>query len=113
LIQVTVPITALLGVDERQGQLDTGQLIPAEVVRDLMSHPGTVFHRLLTDSAGRLLEYSPGVYRPKAEVYRRHHRYKHAAKAEVGIEEDGTATIKTRWGQTYTTKPEPVEEPPF
>jgi len=33
LIQVTVPITALLGVDERPGQLDAGQLIPAEVVR--------------------------------------------------------------------------------
>ena len=60
LIQVTVPITALLGVDERQGQLDTGQLIPGEVVRDLMAHPGTVFHRLLTDPAGNLLEYSPG-----------------------------------------------------
>jgi hypothetical protein len=157
LIQVTVPITALLGVDERQGRLDTGQLIPAEVVRDLMSHPGTVFHRLLTDPAGNLLEYSPGIYRPKVEVDRfirtrhqtcvmpccshpsrscdidhavawpegksagtnlgpldrRHHRYKHATKAEVGIAEDGTATIKTRWGQTYTTKPELVEEPPF
>jgi hypothetical protein len=157
LIQVTVPITALLGIDERQGQLDTGQLIPAEVVRDLMSHPGTIFHRLLTDPAGQLLEYSPGIYRPKAEVDRfirtrhktcvmpccshpsrscdidhavawpegkstgtnlgpldrRHHRYKHATKAEVTIAEDGTATIKTRWGQTYTTKPEPVEEPPF
>jgi hypothetical protein len=34
-------------------------------------------------------------------------------KAEVTIAEDGTATITTRWGQTYTTKPEPVEEPPF
>ncbi|WP_211769325.1 HNH endonuclease signature motif containing protein [Kutzneria sp. CA-103260] len=157
LIQVAVPITALLGVDERPGQLDTGQLLPAPVVRDLMSHPGTVFHRLLTDPAGQLLEYSPGIYRPKAEVDRfirtrhrtcvmpccshpsrscdvdhavawpegkstgtnlgpldrRHHRYKHATKAKVVIADDGTTTIETRWGQTYTTKPEPVEEPPF
>jgi len=157
LIQVTVPITALLGVDDRPGQLDAGQVIPAEVVRDLMSHPGTLFHRLLTDPAGNLLEYSPGVYRPKADVDRfirtrhrtcvmpccshpsrscdidhavawpegkstgknlgpldrRHHRYKHATNAEVSIEEDGTTTIKTRWGQTYVTRPEPVEEPPF
>ncbi|QUQ65813.1 HNH endonuclease signature motif containing protein [Kutzneria sp. CA-103260] len=157
LIQVTVPITALLGVDDRPGQLDAGQVIPAEVVRDLMAHPGTVFHRLLTDPAGNLLEYSPGIYRPKAEVDRfirtrnrtcvmpccshpsrscdvdhavawpegkstgtnlgpldrRHHRYKHATKAKVSIAEDGTATVETRWGQTYTTRPEPVEEPPF
>jgi len=34
-------------------------------------------------------------------------------KAEVTVEEDGTATIKTRWGQTYVTRPEPVDEPPF
>jgi len=157
LIQVTVPITALLGVDERPGQLDAGQVIPAEVVRELMAHPGTIFHRLLTDPAGNLLEYSPDVYRPKADVDRfvrarhrtcvmpccshpsrscdidhavawpegkstgrnlgpldrRHHRWKHATKARVTIEEDGTATIETRWGQTYVTKPEPVEEPPF
>ncbi|QUQ67015.1 hypothetical protein JJ691_47430 [Kutzneria sp. CA-103260] len=157
LIQVTVPITALLGVDDRPGQLDAGQLIPAEVVRDLMSQPGTVFHRLLTDGAGNLLEYSPGMYRPKAEVDRfirtrhrtcvmpccshpsrscdldhavawpegkttgtnlgpldrRHHRYKHATKAKVTIAEDGTASIQTRWGQTYSTKPDPLDEPPF
>ncbi|MFI9386676.1 DUF222 domain-containing protein [Kutzneria sp. NPDC052558] len=157
LIQVTVPITALLGVDERPGQLDTGQVIPAEVVRDLMAEPGTVFHRLLTDEAGRLVEYSPGVYRPTAEVDRfirarhrtcvmpccshpsrscdidhavawpegkstgtnlgpldrRHHRYKHATDAKIGIADDGTTTIETRWGQRYVTRPEPVEEPPF
>ncbi|MFI9383152.1 DUF222 domain-containing protein [Kutzneria sp. NPDC052558] len=157
LIQVTVPITALLGVDERPGQLDTGQVIPAEVVRDLMAEPGTVFHRLLTDEAGRLVEYSPGVYRPTAEVDRfirarhrtcvmpccshpsrscdidhavawpegkstgtnlgpldrRHHRYKHATDAKIGIADDGTTTIDTRWGQRYVTRPEPVEEPPF
>ncbi|WP_211767953.1 HNH endonuclease signature motif containing protein [Kutzneria sp. CA-103260] len=157
LIQVTVPITALLGVDDRPGQLDTGQLLPADVVRDLMTHPGTLFHRLLTDPAGQLLEYSPGIYRPKADVDRfirtrhrtcvmpccshpsrscdidhaiawpegtttgtnlgpldrRHHRYKHATNAKVVIADDGTTTIQTRWGQTYTTKPDPVEEPPF
>ena len=157
LIQVTVPITALLGVDERPGKLDAGQLIPAPVVRDLMSHPGTVFHRLLTDKAGQLLEYSPDIYRPKADVDRfirtrhqtcvmpccshpsrscdidhatawpegkstgtnlgpldrRHHRYKHATKAKVTIADDGTTTLETRWGLTYTTKPEPVDEPPF
>jgi hypothetical protein len=120
-----------------------------------MSHPGTVFHRLLTDEAGNLLEYSPEVYRPKADIDRfirarhrtcvmpccshpsrscdidhatawpqgkstgtnlgpldrRHHRYKHATKAKVTIAEDGTTTLETRWGLTYTTKPEPVEEP--
>jgi hypothetical protein len=70
LSQVTVSITALLGVDERPGHLDTGTLIPAPVVRELMSHAGTVFHRLLTDKAGQLLEYSPEVYRPKADVDR-------------------------------------------
>src|ERR1700742_631800 len=157
LIQVTVPITALLGVDDRPGQLPTGQLLPAQVVRDLMSHPGTVFHRLLTDPAGHLLESSPGIYRPKADVDRfirarhrtcvmpccshpsrscdidhavswptgkstgtnlgpldrRHHRYKHATNAQIAIAQDGTTTITTRWGQTHTTTPDPVEEPPF
>jgi hypothetical protein len=43
---------------------------------------------------------------------RRHHRYKHATKAKVTIADDGTTTLETRWGLTYTTKPEPVEEPP-
>ena len=157
LIRVTVPLTALIDVDDRPGQLDTGQLIPAGVVRDLMSHPGTVFHRLLTDPAGQLLEYSPDIYRPKADVDRfirtrhrtcvmpccshpsrscdidhavawpegkstgknlgpldrGHHRYKHATNAEVTIADDGTTTIKTRWGQTYTTTPELLDEPPF
>ena len=157
LIQVTVPITALLGVDDRPGQLPAGQLIPAQAVRELMAHPGTVFHRLLTDPAGHLLEYSPGIYRPKADVDRfirarhrtcvmpccshpsrscdidhalpwpegkttaknlgpldrRHHRYKHATKAKITIADDGVTTISTRWGQTYSTVPDPVDEPPF
>ncbi|MEV6608550.1 DUF222 domain-containing protein [Kutzneria sp. NPDC051319] len=157
LIQVTVPITALLGVDERPGQLDTGQLIPAGVVRDLMSHPGTVFHRLLTDPAGHLLEYTPDVYRPNAALDRfvrarhracvmpccthparscdldhatpwplgpttpanlapldrRHHRYKHATNAQITLADDGTTTLTTRWGHTYATTPEPLDEPPF
>ena len=157
LIQVTVPITALLGIDERPGKMAAGQLIPVAVVRELMSHPGTLFHRLLTDSAGHLVEYTPKLYRPKvgvdrfirarhqtcvmpccshpsrscdidhatpwplgestgtnmAPLDRRHHRHKHATKAEVSIAKDGTATVKTRWGQTYVTKPEPLDEPPF
>ncbi|MEV6604005.1 DUF222 domain-containing protein [Kutzneria sp. NPDC051319] len=157
LIQVTVPITALLGVDDRPGKMVAGQLIPAAVVRELMSHPGTLFHRLLTDPAGHLVEYTPKLYRPKvgvdrfirtrhqtcvmpccshpsrscdidhatpwplgeststnlAPLDRRHYRYKHATKAEVSIAEDGTATVKTRWGQTYVTKPAPLDEPPF
>jgi hypothetical protein len=44
---------------------------------------------------------------------RRHHRYKHATKAKVTIAEGGTTTLETRWGLTYTTKPEPVEERSF
>jgi hypothetical protein len=116
-----------------------------------------VFHRLLTDSAGHLVEYTPVVYRPKVEVDRfirarhrtcvmpccshpsrscdidhatpwplgestgtnlapldrRHHRYKHATNAEVTTAEDGTTTLKTRWGLTYTATPEPLDEPPF
>ncbi|MEV6604582.1 DUF222 domain-containing protein [Kutzneria sp. NPDC051319] len=157
LIQVTVPLTALLGVDERPGTLATGQLIPAPVVRELMSHPGTLFHRLLTDPAGHLVEYTPKLYRPKvgvdrflrarhqtcvmpccshpsrscdidhatpwpvgestgtnmAPLDRRHHRYKHATNADVSIAKDGTTTVTTRWGLTYVTKPEPLDEPPF
>ena len=31
---------------------------------------------------------------------------------EIDIAENGTTTLPTRWGQTYTTKPVPVEEPP-
>ena len=57
VIGVTVPITSLAGMDESPGvSFDRKFALPADLVRDLAGQPGTLFFRLLTDPAGRLLD---------------------------------------------------------
>ena len=57
VIAVTVPITSLAGLTDEPGITFDGELaLPAELVRELAAEPGTLFHRLLTDPAGRALD---------------------------------------------------------
>jgi hypothetical protein len=56
-IGVTVPIQSLFGYTSAPGELaDRSAPLPAHVVRDLAAREGTLFHRLLTDPAGRVLD---------------------------------------------------------
>ena len=57
VIAVTVPVTSLAGLTDEPGITFDGELaLPAELVRELAAEPGTLFHRLLTDPAGRVLD---------------------------------------------------------
>ena len=56
-IGVVVPLPSLLGATNTAGQLaDRTGVIPADVIRHLVTHPDTRLHRLLTTPAGTLLD---------------------------------------------------------
>src|SRR6478752_5489551 len=56
-IGVIITAQSLLGYTNTPGQLtDRSTLIPADLIRDLARQPGTLFHRLLTDNQGNLLD---------------------------------------------------------
>jgi len=66
-IQVTVPATSLLGMDDQPGELAGYGPVPAAVARELAAD-GT-WRRLLTDPvAGKLVEYGRTTYRPSAAL---------------------------------------------
>ena len=57
VIAVTVPVTSLAGFSDEPGTTFDGEIaLPAELVRELAAEPGTLFHRLLTDPAGGILD---------------------------------------------------------
>lgn len=57
VIGVTVPVTALAGLTDTPGESFDGSFaLPAELVRDLAAQPGTLFYRVMTDPAGRILD---------------------------------------------------------
>lgn len=60
-VQVTIGIVvsaaSLFGFTDTPGQLmDRSALIAADTIRDLAARPGTLFHRLVTDDRGNLLD---------------------------------------------------------
>ncbi len=57
VIAITVPVTTLAGVSDAPGESFDGQFtLPAELARELAREPGTLFHRILTDPLGRILD---------------------------------------------------------
>ncbi len=57
VIGVTIPVTTLAGLDEQPGVSFDGQFtLPADLVRELTLEPGTLFHRIITDPAGHILD---------------------------------------------------------
>ncbi len=69
-IRVTVPLTALLGLDDQPGELAGYGPVPAEAVRELAAdaplHP---LQRILTDPrSGALLDYGTTRYTPPAHL---------------------------------------------
>jgi len=57
VIGVTIPVTTLAGLDEQPGVSFDGEFtLPADLVRDLAQEPGTLFHRIITDPLGHVLD---------------------------------------------------------
>lgn len=57
VIGITVPLLTLAGVSDDPGISFDGQFaLPAELVRELASEPGTLFHRVITDPRGQILD---------------------------------------------------------
>ncbi len=57
VIAVTIPVTALAGLDDQPGTSFDGQFtLPADLVRELAVEPGTLFHRIITDPLGHILD---------------------------------------------------------
>lgn len=56
-VMVTVPVTTLAGLDDEPGATIDGRvLLPAPVVRELATLEGTVFHWVVTDPLGGVLD---------------------------------------------------------
>ena len=56
-IGIIISAASLFGFTNTPGQLaDRSALIPADTIRDLAGKPGTLFHRLVTDTGGNLLQ---------------------------------------------------------
>ena len=67
VVQVTMPATMLMGLDEQAGELAGYGPIPADVARTLAAD--ATWKRLLTDPAsGQLLDYGRTTYRPPAAL---------------------------------------------
>lgn len=57
IIGVTIPVASLAGLDEQPGVSFAGDYtLPADLVRDLAAEPGTLFHRIITDPLGHVLD---------------------------------------------------------
>jgi hypothetical protein len=67
-INVTVPISTLLGRDEQPAQLDGYGPITAALARRLAADPTGTWRRLVTDENGQLLDYGRRTYRPPANL---------------------------------------------
>ena len=57
VIGITVPVTSLVGLDDLPGESFDGSFaLPAQLVRELVAEPGTLWFRILTDPRGRILD---------------------------------------------------------
>lgn len=70
VVNVTVPITTLCGLDDSPGLLSGGTAIPADYARHIASDPGSTWYRLLTDEAGHFLALSTQTYQPSDPIWR-------------------------------------------
>lgn len=57
VIAIAVPVTSLAWVTDEPGESFDGSFaLPADLVRDLAQEPGTLFHRVMTDPLGHILD---------------------------------------------------------
>lgn len=69
IVNVTVPIQTLMGLGDHPGTLSGGTVIPAGLARMIAQHPGSTWHRLLTDPTGRMVELSTRSYQPTKAIW--------------------------------------------
>ncbi len=68
LIQVSVALSTLLGIDNQPGELAGVGPIPAALARRLADDPSGTWRRLITDPRGQLIDYGRSTYRPPAAL---------------------------------------------
>ncbi len=68
LVNVTVALSTLLGLDDNPGELDGHGPIPASLARRIASDPTGTWRRIITDPVGRLLDYGRTRYRPPRDL---------------------------------------------
>lgn len=69
IINVTVPITTLMGVSDEPGVHAGGESVPADLTRQLAQDPSSTWYRLLTDPFGGFLELSTKSYAPTGPIW--------------------------------------------
>ncbi len=69
-INITVPVSTLLGCSDEPGLLTGDTPLPADVVRQIATAPGSTWYRLLTDPAGNFQELSSAGYQPSDPLWR-------------------------------------------
>jgi hypothetical protein len=74
-VNITVGLGTLLGDNDQPAELDGYGPIPASMARRIAADPSGTWRRLITDPAGRLLDYGTTSYRPPADLAR-HVRYR-------------------------------------
>jgi hypothetical protein len=67
-INVTVPISTLLGCDSQPADLDGYGPITAALARRIAGDPTGTWRRLVTDDTGQMLDYGRRTYRPPANL---------------------------------------------
>ncbi|MGH8961865.1 MAG: DUF222 domain-containing protein [Jatrophihabitantaceae bacterium] len=67
-IQVSVPLSTLLSLDEEPGELDGHGPIRAELARRIAADQHGTWRRLVTDELGHLLDYGRTSYRPPTDL---------------------------------------------
>lgn len=70
VINVTVPVTTLMGLTDTPGVMVGDIAIPAELARLLAVHREATWWRLLTDPAGQFVELSTSSYAPTEPIAR-------------------------------------------
>jgi hypothetical protein len=71
VVQVTVALSTLTGIDDEPGELAGYGAIPAALARRIAADPAGTWRRLVTDPVGRRVDYGRITYRPPADL-RRH-----------------------------------------
>ncbi len=69
-VNITVGLATLIGDNGQPAELDGYGPIPASMARRIAADPSGTWRRLITDEAGRLLDYETRVYRPPADLAR-------------------------------------------
>jgi hypothetical protein len=71
VINVTVPLTTVMGLGDDPGVSSGGEPVPAGLVRMVASDPECTWYRMLTDPAGKCAELSTVSYQPTEPIFRR------------------------------------------